>query len=43
LGCPLWADVTEKAIVKFATERILCDRKKARDIYETEHTVVIKK
>jgi hypothetical protein len=41
LGCPLWADVAEKAIMEFATEKILCNSKKARDLYEKEHTVVV--
>ena len=43
MGRPLWADVDEGAIIEFAMEKILCDRKKARDIYEAERTVVIEK
>ncbi|CAG8608642.1 13198_t:CDS:2 [Funneliformis caledonium] len=35
-------DVDEGAIIEFAMKKILCDRKKARDIYEAECTVIIK-
>ncbi|KAG9292444.1 hypothetical protein G9A89_015314 [Geosiphon pyriformis] len=43
MGRPIWADVADQAIIAFATEKILCDSMKAREIHETEHIVVIKK
>jgi hypothetical protein len=43
MGRPLWADVDEGAIIQYAMEKILCDRKKARNIYEAEHKAVIEK
>ncbi|KAG9285614.1 hypothetical protein G9A89_009254 [Geosiphon pyriformis] len=43
MGRPLWADVANQVIVEFATEKILCNSKKARNIYKTEQIVIIKK
>ncbi|KAG9306921.1 hypothetical protein G9A89_000789 [Geosiphon pyriformis] len=36
MGHPLWTDVANQVIVEFATEKILCNSKKAKNIYETD-------